>query len=288
MQTIDHRLKLFLDQMAKGKAQIPDELIEEFGEACKKLLRKSVTPPPENNPYRVSNIGRPLCQIQMEQMGAAKEPLGYDFAMRMLFGDMIEQATVVLMKAAGITVEQQGAKTEMEIDGTKVPGHVDVVIDGKIWDVKSASPYAFSSKFAAPDGFQKIVEDDPFGYIGQGYLYSEGMGLPFGGWIAVNKSTGEIAVLEVPEIDDKYRQESLAKAKVSVKAIKDKEPFRRSYKAQDEIYYKKHTGNKTLCVTCAYCPYKHTCWAAEGLQFAPNPRSRSDTPKRNWYVGEIK
>lgn len=274
--------------MAKQKASISDEIIEEFGEACKSILRKAVTPPPESNVFRISNIGRPLCQIQMEQAKVEREPTPYEFPIKMLIGDITELATVALMKAAGIVVENRGEYVELELEGEKVPGHVDVVIDGKVWDIKSASPYAFTSKFSAPDGFQKIVDDDPFGYIGQGYLYSEAMGKPFGGWIVVNKSTGEIAVLETPEVDDAYRSNAIENAKRNIRAIKGKAAFQRSYDAAVEVYYKKHTGNRTLCVTCAYCPYKQPCWRDEGLQYVPNPRSRSETPKRNWYVGEVK
>ena len=42
------------------------------------------------------------------------------------------------------------------------------------------------------------------------------LGLPFGGWIVVNKSSGEIAVVEAPEWQDQDRKEYLEDAKKSV------------------------------------------------------------------------
>ena len=41
-------------------------------------------------------------------------------------------------------------------------------------------------------------EDDPFGYAMQGFLHAEPRGY-LGGWIVVNKSSGEIAIVEVSD-----------------------------------------------------------------------------------------
>ena len=49
-------------------------------------------------------------------------------------------------------------------------------------------------KFAANRGYNNIKKDDVFGYVPQGYLYAEAAGSTFGGWIAINKATGEWAV----------------------------------------------------------------------------------------------
>ena len=72
-------------------------------------------------------------------------------------------------------------------------------ISNKIYDIKTASPYAFDSKFGEWGGYNKIKEDDTFGYVAQGYSYSYAGKSKFGGWIAINKSTGEWAICEAPE-----------------------------------------------------------------------------------------
>ena len=56
-----------------------------------------------------------------------------------------------------------------------------------------------------------------FGYVMQGFLYSEAVGLPFGGWIVVNKSSGEVAVVEVPDWSQDDKKEYLEEAKRRVK-----------------------------------------------------------------------
>ena len=52
----------------------------------------------------------------------------------------------------------------------------------KVWDIKSASDWAFKNKFTNYGGYEKIKEDDPFGYLMQGFLYSEDISLYVGAW----------------------------------------------------------------------------------------------------------
>ena len=85
-------------------------------------------------------------------------------------------------------------------------GTLDIIIDDKVWDIKSASPYAFDHKFGEMGGYKKIKSDDAFGYITQGYLYSESVGKEFGGWIVINKASGEWTVCEAPIVQDEDRK----------------------------------------------------------------------------------
>ena len=66
---------------------------------------------------------------------------------------------------------------------------------------------SFMSKFGEYGSYNKIKEDDPFGYVMQGHLYGEGENVPFGGWIAINKVTGEFAVCKAPDNQEKDRKE---------------------------------------------------------------------------------
>ena len=82
---------MFLAEANKASVEISDELIEEFGEACKSAFKKQFTDKrQENFSYRMSNIGKPLCQLQMEKKGIKGEGLPYNIKMRNLFGDLIE------------------------------------------------------------------------------------------------------------------------------------------------------------------------------------------------------
>ena len=288
MQTILEQVKIFLDAVGNGQAQFTDESIEEFGDACKALLRKVNEGPRTTPTIRASNIGRPTCQLVLEKQGAPRETDDYAHTMKMIIGGMIEAAAIATMKSAGLPVTDQEKEVVLEINGEKIVGHCDLTLHGRVYDVKSASPYAFSAKFNAPDGFKKIAEDDAFGYIGQGYFYSEGLGLPFGGWIAINKSTGEWAVLEPPLRDDQYREKALVEARETVATLTSEAPFSRCFTAVPETFRGKSTGRRYLDMQCSYCPFKHHCWEDEGgLTYAAQPESKAQNPKHYWYVGGV-
>ena len=86
--------------------------------------------------------------------------------------------------------------------------------------------------------------------------------MPFGGWIALNKETGEIAVLLTPNNGDEYKSKALAEARKNVKALEEDAPFERQFGPVADVYGSGQikTGKNILHTRCSYCPYKHTCW----------------------------
>ena len=70
-----------------------------------------------------------------------------------------------------------------------VVGHQDSIIDGVLVDVKSASGMGFD-KFK----YNKLTEDDPFGYVAQVSAYAAANGLDRAAFLAINKSTGEVCL----------------------------------------------------------------------------------------------
>ena len=232
---------------------------------------------------RASNIGRPLCQLQMEKKGIKGESQPYNAKMRNLFGDLIEQAAMIIMKSAGVTIESEQTKTEYKLDGATVNGTLDVEIAGKVWDIKSASPWSFTNKFGENGGFHAVASDDVFGYLAQGYMYAEGRQKPFGGWIAINKSTGEWAITEAPIADDEYKDKALSDIDNNIRAINLDKEFKRCFDAEEEYFRKQKTGNKVLGTTCGFCPYKFPCWG-ENLQLLPQQQSQGKNPRWVWYT----
>ena len=88
MSDILHKVQMFLDTACQKQVVISDKLIDEFGEACKNAIRKQFTDKrPNKFTIRASNIGRPLCQLQMEKDGAKGESPPYSTKMRHLLGD---------------------------------------------------------------------------------------------------------------------------------------------------------------------------------------------------------
>ena len=284
MSDILIKVQKYLDKVSKSPVQADKKLVEEFGEACKNALLKQFTEDRRSKfEIRMSNAGRPLCQLQMEAKGVKGEGQPYNVKIRNTFGDLIEALALFIMKSAGVNVKNEQKKVTYEFEGNKIEGKQDVEIENKIWDIKSASPYSFDKKFGEEGGFQEVVRDDTFGYASQGFLYSESQNKDFGGWIAINKSTGEWAVCETPKLVEPYKSEAIKKAKDNVKAIKDGIPFKRQYDAIEETFRGKPTGNKVLGLACSFCPYKLPCWGSK-LQLLPQQQSKGKNPKWVWYT----
>jgi hypothetical protein len=203
--------------------------------------------------------------------------------MRNTFGDLIEALSIFVLKSAGVKIEDEQKSVKYKFNGSAIEGRYDVKINKKIWDIKSASPYSFKNKFGEAGGFETVVKDDAFGYVSQGYLYSESEKLPFGGWIVINKSTGEWVVCETPLLDDEYKVNAIQTAKSNIHSLKKKKPFKRCYDEIEETFRTKKTGNKVLGMTCSFCSYKLPCWGSK-LQLLPQQQSQGKNPKWVWYT----
>ena len=275
----------FLKMATDDSVAVSDKLIDEFGEMCKDAFRKQFTDKREKSfRARMSNIGRPLCQLQMEKSNAKPEGQPYNGKMRNAFGDLIEALAVTIIKASGIKVDSTQKSVSYNIDKSKIDGTYDIEIGKSIYDIKSASPWAFEHKFGDEGGFNSIVEDDSFGYLSQGYLYSESENKRFGGWIVINKSTGEWLVTETPTEDEKYKNIAINLSKENLHALDEGKPFRRCFSDIEETFRKIPTGNKVLGIVCSFCPYKFPCWGKDKLQYLPQQQSKGKSPKWVYYT----
>lgn len=284
MSSILNRVQMFLTEANKASVDISSTIVNEFGEACKQAFKKQFTDTRENKfRIRMSSIGRPLCQLQMEKFGAEAEPMPYNAKMRNLFGDLIEASAVAIMKAAGIRIEDLQKEVKLKLGKQTIKGTYDVKIQNKIWDIKSASPYSFDHKFGEDGGFDAILKQDTFGYVSQGYLYSNAEKTDFGGWIAINKSTGEWSIAETPLSDSKYSKDAIELAQKNMEALESNAPFKRLFKDEEEFFNKKATGNRTLGLECRFCAYKKPCWG-KNLQYLPQQQSKALNPKWVWYT----
>ena len=282
MSDILHKVQNYLDKANKDPVEVSDELLEEFGEACKSALRKQFSEKRRGTfRPRMSSIGKPLCQLQMESKNVKGEGQPYNVKMRNTFGDLIEALAIFVMKSAGVEVKDEQKKVKLKFTDSEIEGRLDVKINEKVWDIKSASPYSFTKKFEG--GFEEVAKDDAFGYVPQGYLYSESEKMPFGGWIVINKSTGEWTVCETPIDDDGYRVKALASAEANIAAIKNNVPFKRCFDDIEETFRTKKTGNKILGIACTFCSYKLPCWGSQ-LKLLPQQQSQGKNPKWVWYT----
>lgn len=237
-----------ISTLSEGKPlNVSEKAIEEFGEDMKEALRHWATPPERNTTehLRMSNIGKQDRQLWFDINSTSKttETLPPHLHIKFLYGHLLEVLVLFFVKLAGHKVTSQ--QKEVSVQGIK--GHMDCVIDGEVVDVKTASGYGFK-KFK--DG--TLAEDDTFGYLAQlaGYEYHNKTNK--GGFLVLNKETGELTMF-VPEDLDKPNITS--RIKNIKQTIKRKTPPEFCY---DPIPEGK-SGNMKLPRGCMYCKHKVEC-----------------------------
>ena len=282
------RIQSYLLGASRGESKISPELVKEFQELCGKALDRQFNQKRDDWRLRMSEVGKPLCQQKLKKKGV-KQEYEYNAVMRFIIGDLIEALAIVIMKAAGIKIQEFQKKVSMKIANIDLQGTYDVKIEDKIYDIKTASPYAFDSKFGEWGGYNRVKEDDMFGYVAQGYSYSYAGKSKFGGWIAINKSTGEWAVCEAPEEQEHEQSKALHTVKHNIESINKKfkkefDDYAEMYKPTSGVYkgVKKETGNMIMTYPCTFCGYKSYCW--EDAVLAPKITSRAKNPPYIWYT----
>ena len=224
-----------------------DQYIDDFGEALKKHLKDFLYEKPrETNNLRLSSIGKPDRQLWYNiNLDHQQKELKPSTRIKFLYGYILEELLLTCASIAGHKVESQ--QQEVEVEG--VLGHQDAIIDDVLVDCKSASSSSFT-KFKN----HNLVNEDPFGYIGQISAYAEANKKDEAAFLVIDKSSGEIHL-------DKYKSLELINASSRVKNVKemvkgDKIPDR----CYDPIPDGK-SGNLRLPIGCIYCDYKRECWS---------------------------
>lgn len=270
----------FLDQVSNGENEpVPEELIEAAGEEFKQALRKQFTPRDPEFRIRMSNIGRPLCQLQMDKAGTPKPRMPYNHVMRMLIGDSTEVLVRLVMKMAGVNVTSDGDKVTLDVAGTTIKGDSDIDIDNRVYDIKSSSPWGFANKWEL--GYQAVAEKDTFGYVGQLLGYADAQDKELGGWVVVDKSAGTVAVVDMEANEDELARLRKDRENVVV-TLENDYPFMRQFEPVEETYYGKPTGAVLVPDECKFCDFHRACWP-EAEQHAP-PKSKAKNPVKKWYV----
>jgi len=278
-----------MQKATRGEVTVSPSAIMDFAKECEESVEKQLNKKRKFS-IRMSGLGRPLCQQLLDRQGI-QEDMDYNALFRFLFGDLVESVMVLIMEQAEVDIVAKQKSVKLTLAGHEVTGTLDLILRDemgieKVWDVKSASEWAFKFKYTGYGGYDKIKEDDPFGYVMQGHLYGEATGLPFGGWIVVNKSSGELAMVEAPDWQAEDRKEYLKDAERRVKRLLDPDPkFVKPFKSEFETYKVKgeviRTGNKILPKICSMCGYRSHCWSKSQLHDKVTSKAKA-TPKI-WY-----
>lgn len=236
-----------LSALGKGEhLDIDEETIEQFGESMKEILYTWSHPSPRGKPtLRMSNIGRQPRQLwyDMKSTDENQEIISPSTFIKFLYGHLLEEIVLFLVKLSGHTVTNE--QKEITVSGIK--GHMDCVIDGEVVDIKTASGFAFK-KFKEGT----LAEDDAFGYMAQLAGYEQAEGTTKGGFLALNKESGELALFRPDNFDKPNIKKKISDIK---KAVKKETPPDKCY--DDEPDGK--SGNMKLARGCVYCRHKFEC-----------------------------
>jgi len=248
-----------LDPLTEGKSlDISDEEIEEFGEKMREALRSWARPEKRNSAFtlRMSNIGKPLRRLWFDshnELGGEKH--SPETFIKFLYGHLLEEIILLLVRMTDNEVDSEQKK--VVVDG--VSGHMDCKINGEVVDIKTASRFAFR-KFK--DG--GLREDDPFGYIGQLAGYEESEGTDNGGFLVINKESGELCFYKPEELDKPPIRHKIKNIKEAL-AI-DTPPETLCYRPVADG----KKGNEKIHKNCVFCPHKIECFkdanAGKGLR----------------------
>lgn len=227
------------------------------GEQISKGLTRQLTPRDNTTgTLRMSSLGQP-CERKLwysvqPSLSSLKEVLQPNTLNKFIFGDMIEAYTLGLIKASGHSLE--GMQDQVQILGIK--GSRDCVIDGMVFDIKSASTMSMN-KFKN----NGLRENDPFGYLSQlsSYVYASKddplvTNKTHGGFVAIDKQFGHI------EIDIYDLTTELANKEAEVQRKKDVVKSPETPKRSFEDVPDGKSGNRKLGTNCSYCEFKQICW----------------------------
>jgi len=271
------RIHKYLDDVRKGKRGMTDATIARIVRDVDEAVRKQFNQGERQFTLRMSNIGRPYCQLWYDknQPEDGLEP-SINFLMNMMIGDIVEAVFKGVLTEAGVEFSD-GFKSTLTAGKHKIDGTHDLIMDKRVDDIKSASPWSYKNKFK---DYYTLKEHDSFGYIGQLAGYSKALGVEPGGWWVINKATGEFKYVSAWDMAVD-RQDILDE--VEEKADKlEKNKFERCFEPVEETFRGKPTGNKVLAEECGWCKYRYKCWPS--IQELPALASKAKEPPIVAYV----
>jgi len=273
------KLHQFMSDAVEGKTTFSEETAKRIGaEVADAVIRQFGSGKSRADfRLRMSNIGRPTCQLWFEKNKPETAlPKPTTFVMNMMLGDIVEAVFKGVLTESGVDYEDTDkvSLTVGDSNDTTVSGSYDLIVDGAVDDIKSASDWSYRNKF---DSYDTLKKSDPFGYVGQLAGYAKASDKRAGGWWVVNKANGSFKY--VPAAID--MKEELTKLKETVEKVNENK-FERCFEAVPETYRGKPSGNMILNDSCKFCDYRFECWP--NMQELPSKVSQAREPKTVAYI----
>jgi hypothetical protein len=234
--------------------EIDPGVLQRFLDSTKETLQtkiKKTSDEPREFTLRFSNIGHPCVRkLWLEKnYPLEKIPFRPETLLKFAFGDLTEEYILFLAELAGHKIEHRQATVKTN----GIVGHIDVVIDGELVDVKSASKYSFE-KFKA--GLTPDV--DSFGYIPQLLSYLDA--LKDTGYcrpdrahfLVFDKERGHLH-LDTHTVQEEHDWPEFFEKRKAV--VNGPDMPDRTFDPVPEG----KSGNMKLGVNCSYCDFKKKC-----------------------------
>ena len=270
-------LHQYMENAVKGKSSMADDTIKQVASDVAFALKRQFGGGSKRDKFglRMSNVGRPTCQLWYDKnKPEAAIPLPTTFVMNMMLGDIVEAVFKAILKEAGVKYEDTD-KVSLDLGDDSVSGSYDLIIDGAVDDIKSASDWSYRNKF---ESYDSLASGDGFGYVAQLAGYAKASGKKAGGWWVVNKANGQFKYIPATGLDiDK----EISHIKKTVETVKENK-FEKRFQPVPEKFRGKETGNTVLNTGCKFCSYRFDCWPS--LVERPAVKSQAKNPPIVAYV----
>ena len=268
----------YLEDATSGKSSMSEETIQQIGKDVMDSVRRQFGGGNSRDEFRLrmSNIGKPTCQLWFAKNKPEKAlPKPTTFVMNMLLGDIVEAAFKGIITEAGVAYEDEDNFVQLELNEDTIHGSYDLIMDGALDDVKSASDWSYSKKF---ESYDTLSKGDSFGYIGQLAGYAKATGKKAGGWWVVNKANGNIKYVPADGLD---LDAEIAKIQDTVDTV-NKNEFKRCFNPVPETFRGKPSGNTILNPNCKFCDFRFECFPE--LQELPSKVSQARVKPTVSYI----
>ena len=268
----------YLEDATSGKSSMSEETVQQIGKDVMDSVRRQFGGGNKRDEFRLrmSNIGKPTCQLWFVKNKPEKAlPKPTTFVMNMLLGDIVEAAFKGIITEAGVAYEDEDNFVQLELNEDTIHGSYDLIMDGALDDVKSASDWSYRNKF---ESYDTLSKGDSFGYIGQLAGYAKATGKKVGGWWVVNKANGNIKYVPADGFD---LDAEIAKIQDTVDTV-NKNEFERCFNPVPETFRGKTSGNTILNPSCKFCDFRFECFPE--LQELPSKVSQARVKPTVSYI----